>query len=418
MGRVPLPKQPTTAQETNSSPVFRGGAGDNFGLDESGRNNAGTNTVQSRIYASETYKQAYALFSQEEDKIWLQRLEAIVSSAQTANESIWDSMQLSNKSKDKDYAAYQKAMDEIQALISEYQQFRNTLPVTQVDQANDAGVNLALTGGTQASDIAGRTPSATDPSALAGTSGIEMLSLLTSIASNLTGGVLGIFNAGLNFYNSHRGNDRADRELMLSMFDRGVAPSAAYDKKGSAASQMTLSPTWENKLSQESLGYEEALLNRDRVALEKHVFMQECTQDIYKDILRLRLEAEASGHERQLVEDEAGIRRAGYEATVTANLDPETEAVNRTENMKTSTKKAQVDRKLQQAADNLVKKWYKKAFDDDSFIHQMLLLQLYSTSNPVTGLVGDTAGAVRGVSDATVGVSDAAKAVKALKNLF
>ena len=98
------------------------------------------------VVDSLAFKQAYELFSNESDKTWLSRLLAIPNSVQDATNTWVDDLGLSNSYNDKQDANYQYCLEQINALLSEYHSWKNTLPVTQANQFAQIGYNSAITG--------------------------------------------------------------------------------------------------------------------------------------------------------------------------------------------------------------------------------------------------------------------------------
>lgn len=78
--------------------------------------------------------------------MWLHRLEAIPYSVDDAYQTGLDKIHWSNKYEDKQDANYQYCMEQISALMQEYQTWKNSLPVEQVNQLAQAGINSAVTG--------------------------------------------------------------------------------------------------------------------------------------------------------------------------------------------------------------------------------------------------------------------------------
>lgn len=103
--------------------------------------------VLDRVKSSSAYKQALELFSNTKGaEIFLSRLDAILSSISSAEFTIWDSLGLSQNFNDSVEEAYRYAIEQIQALLSEFHSWKNSLPSTQVQQFADAGINAAVTG--------------------------------------------------------------------------------------------------------------------------------------------------------------------------------------------------------------------------------------------------------------------------------
>ena len=116
-----------------------------------------TNNLKSKIESSAIYQQAYKLFSSLSDKTWLLRLESIVNSVVGPSSTALDDLGLSNKYNDKVQSIEAEAYNQIQKLISEYHTYKQELPVTQVQDFADAGVNSAITGnGIDGASISGK----------------------------------------------------------------------------------------------------------------------------------------------------------------------------------------------------------------------------------------------------------------------
>lgn len=125
--------------------------------------------IASKVKNSVAYQQAHAILSQESNPLWLQRLEAIPYSVDDAYQTRFDKIHWSNKYEDKQDANYQYCMEQISALMQEYQSWKNSLPAEQVNQLSQAGINSAVTGqsisGSEIPDVG----VATNPSALEST---------------------------------------------------------------------------------------------------------------------------------------------------------------------------------------------------------------------------------------------------------
>lgn len=103
--------------------------------------------IRERVESSAIYRQAYELFSSKDEyKLFLQRLVGILDSINVNNQTWVDRLGLSNNFKDSMTEAYNYAIEQIQLLIQEFHQWYNSLPTTQVDQFQQAGVNSAITG--------------------------------------------------------------------------------------------------------------------------------------------------------------------------------------------------------------------------------------------------------------------------------
>lgn len=140
-------------------------------------------SVIDRIKSSQLYIQAYNLFSSSSDySLFLQRLEGILDSVNSNYKTWFDELGFSNKYQDSLTEAYNYAIEQIQLLLQEFHQWYNSLPSTQVDQFQQAGINAAITGqGVNGSSLNGQTAQrnfieSTDP--------LETLNSLSDIALN------------------------------------------------------------------------------------------------------------------------------------------------------------------------------------------------------------------------------------------
>lgn len=136
-----------------------------------------------RVESSAIYKQAYELFSSKDEyKFFLQRLVGILDSINVNSQTWVDRLGLSNNFNDSITEAYNYAIEQIQFLLQEFHQWYNSLPTTQVDQFQQAGVNSAITGqGLTGSSLNGQHAQrnfieSTDP--------LETLNSLSDIALN------------------------------------------------------------------------------------------------------------------------------------------------------------------------------------------------------------------------------------------
>lgn len=103
--------------------------------------------IQTHAVNSSSYQRAYALFSTAptQSEMWLQRLESLVLSLQMPTVNSWDitGVQYENTMR----ASLEQFYLNINSLVSEYQQWYNSLPIEQRTQFSSAGVNVALDGG-------------------------------------------------------------------------------------------------------------------------------------------------------------------------------------------------------------------------------------------------------------------------------
>lgn len=108
--------------------------------------------VTNLILSSSIYKEALRVLSADREygTQYLSMLRMIPYSHEVRDENFWDSLTNSfggTSGYDKAVTdAFNLAMDEIRALMQDYYSFLSKLPVEQVDQLRDAGINASLTG--------------------------------------------------------------------------------------------------------------------------------------------------------------------------------------------------------------------------------------------------------------------------------
>lgn len=108
--------------------------------------------VTELILASPVYQQAFSIFSNDRSygQPYLQQLKTIPYAHSVRDENFWDSVSnafgATSGFETAVTDAVNVAKDEIRSLLSDYYNFKNTLPSEQVKQMAEAGVNSALTG--------------------------------------------------------------------------------------------------------------------------------------------------------------------------------------------------------------------------------------------------------------------------------
>lgn len=108
--------------------------------------------ISGLIKASSLYQNAYRIFSSDSryGVPYLQQLIAIPDSVSISDKNFWDEFSeffgATSKYEEALRDAYNTAMDEIRSLLTQYYQFKNSLPVEQVQQMAEAGINASVTG--------------------------------------------------------------------------------------------------------------------------------------------------------------------------------------------------------------------------------------------------------------------------------
>lgn len=153
-------------------------------------------SIQSQAVSSTAYQRAYDLFSASpfQSDMWLQRLEALVLSLQMPTYNPWDisGVQYENTMR----ASLEQFYINVNSLISEYQQWFNSLPAEQRSQFSSSGINIALDGG---SAITGSSvPSSSQQSSGFG----DLSNAATDNALNYVSAVSGGFLSFISAFNS------------------------------------------------------------------------------------------------------------------------------------------------------------------------------------------------------------------------
>lgn len=358
--------------------------------------------VKQVIRSSAIYKQAYELFSKDEDKIWLQRLETIVESVVTYSgnvlQEIFNSGDIVNKNREAVSLAYQH----IQQLLAEYQEFKNSLPSTQAQQFSDANLN-PLTQSYSGSNI---NPSITPQ--VAGTPQLtpvtDIISTLSSVALNTTSGVI-------SFISTFRDLALKERDNLISMAERGIPVPSKSVSKGNRKFNSLLqgSPfaqTQHNKWSSEKLKtsqdfeFTEDLYNKLFPFLEDSDDNSRGVSDIFKDLANLNFDIFKGDMELRNSSQQSSKSEADFNKELFDNLDANVQAratntTNETAVEKNSYNKRYISnqKRIERKFNDILDKWIQKA-NEGSLAHQYFLLNLRTQGN--TG-VGDVVDIVKNV---------------------
>lgn len=145
----------------------------------------GGNLLQRQLIATPVWKQAYKLFSRDNNPIWLQRLQSILFGLIPYSGGAFDGI-FTSKSENADSQTLVRAIEQIQSLLEQYQQYKNSLPVNQVSQMADAGMNPVLTGGIGASSLEEtQAPTIEHGTTTETASGLESFSNVVNVVSSL-----------------------------------------------------------------------------------------------------------------------------------------------------------------------------------------------------------------------------------------
>lgn len=214
-----------------------------------------------KVVNSSAFQLAYSVFSQETDKSWLHRLVAIPNSVQDATPTWVDDLGLSNSYNDKQDSNYQYCMEQISALLAEYQAWKNSLPVTQENQLAKVGYNSAITGeGLQSSSIPNVGVSS-NPSQVPSS---NPLSAFQALGSFILDGVSGFADVATKFANLRlaRQNQSFTHKVTESQFisdinkymrDNGISSSHPIKSLSDFNEQLVITDSGKDAISFESL---------------------------------------------------------------------------------------------------------------------------------------------------------------------
>lgn len=339
-------------------------------------------TIADQVRNSPAYKTAYQIFSQLSDKSWLNRLIAIPTSVQDASSTWFDENGLSNKFNDKQSANYQYCIQQIQNLMAEYYAWKNSLPITQVDQAQDAGYNSAITG--NGVDASSMDPAMlqSDPSALQSTDPMSMLQQFVGVMSSATGGLTSIVQSGVDMYKSLRDVSRADDKQLFDfcnyLNENGFNIVTSNDGKsidfGNLISQYEKAP-------RKMAGAWRQLRDEAKASAE-HTYWEHIDEflvdDISRDLVRISYESTKAQFESSKMKS---IYERDYFSTLNPGNMAEYDERTADYNSKMSKLKYDNESKFRDMYWEIVDKWKKKA-DSGSILHQQLLNTLLTGYNP------------------------------------
>lgn len=167
----------------------------NLGTPESGSAAQSAEAIVERIRNSYVYRKVYEVFASESDPYWLTQLQGILNSVVGASNTWADDLGLSSSSSDKNEAMYNEAINNILSLYNQYQSYKNSLPVNQVQQLSNAGINSAITGnGVNGSSLDQRDIQS-GASSLPSTNSGEYISQVANFALNATTGLTGVMSS-------------------------------------------------------------------------------------------------------------------------------------------------------------------------------------------------------------------------------
>ena len=354
--------------------------------------------VKQVIRSSAIYKQAYDILSKDEDKIWLQRLETIVNSVVTytgnAFREIFNSDDIVNKNREAISLAYQQ----IQQLLAEYQEFRNSLPSTQAQQFSDANLN-PLTQSFSGSNI--------NPSITPQVAGAPQLTPVTDIISTLSSVALNTTSGVISFISTFRDLAFKERDNLLSMTERGIiVPKKSVSKSNKSFYESLLNSPFaksqHNKWSSEQLKtsqdfeFSEELYNKLFPYIEDSDDNSRGVSEIFKDLANLNFEIFKGDMELRNSSQQASKSESDFNKKLFDNLDANVQAEATNSTNETTVEKNSYNnqyirnqKRIERKFSNLLDKWIQRA-NEGSLAHMYFLLNLRTQGNTGVGNLLDT----------------------------
>lgn len=197
-GEVWLPTIDPTTPITGSDGIresYQGNRGETGGSESFGESSDDRThtrgTIYHKVFYSSAYQNALRIFSADQvyGQIYIYQLEMILSNAIEPAEGFLSANNLSTKHDDKSNEIYLLCIQQIQALVQQYYQFKNSLPSTQVAQFNAAGINSAITGqGVNGSQFPQLSQPTANPGAYGSEDAVGAISSLAQFALSSVGG--------------------------------------------------------------------------------------------------------------------------------------------------------------------------------------------------------------------------------------
>lgn len=235
-------------------------------------------SLQQQFANSNAFRQAFELFSNGPmPEIWLPRLAALVQSIVTpkGDEDFnnWDLVQDYFVGDPESASALNTAYVNLSNLVNEYSTWYNTLPVTQRSQFDDAGMNIALSGGSQltGSDVPSAnitTSNVTDVSNQAFDNVVNFATAATGGLLDFIGSVQNVFNLGQSRRQVDIQEDTTLSTVNLQRISLGLNP---LSKLSDVGSKNAIASDELSSYAIKSSNEQEAGAKKSRIALETEV---------------------------------------------------------------------------------------------------------------------------------------------------
>lgn len=350
----------------------------------------GTNVEFVPIRQTPAYKQAFELFSKLDDKKWLMRLESIADSvpyyeASNGLNDLFNHDKYLNKNKE----AVSLGVQQINALIAEYQEFQNSLPSTQAQQFADANLN-PLTQNYSGSDINPQvSPTSVGVPEITPTS--EIISSLVSLATSASGGLMSFISSGVSMFQSFQDLKIKERQNLIDLASKGIVPSSkevTFSNREFLEKRLFPSAFAQgssNRQHFENLMSEiEGSLTSD---LFGRFFNSSDVSDAFKDLSELNYEIFMNDYRKRNSQLKRETSENVLKNEVFNQVDPNLESermnmsnISSIEASKTSSVKYKSERSIENTFNQILQKWIKQA-QSGSFVHQYLIMNLRTSGN-------------------------------------
>lgn len=247
------------------------------------------NDYQRQFLASPAVAEAIRLFnSSPNPDIWLNRLRSIVEAIITPNDTFFTNIAESFTGDLNGTAVLTTAYNNLNALVAEFHQWFNSLPVEQRQQFSDAGINIALDGGSAITGSSSPSPSVQSSEVVEASnkSFDNAVNFVTSTAGGLLN-LIGLVNNVFSLRQQKRSIDVSENSTLSSVnlqrLALGLSPlSSLKDVNSSKVQEADVLSAFGIKSSNEA----EAGSKKSRISLETDV---NPLYDAVDDATRLRI---------------------------------------------------------------------------------------------------------------------------------
>ena len=235
-------------------------------------------SLQQEFCNSQAFRQAFELFSNcPEPQTWLARLSALVLSIVTPKGdehfNRWDSLEGYFQGDPERASALNTAYSNLSNLVNEYSTWFNSLPATQRSQYDQAGLNIALSGGSQLSGSA--VPSANIATSDVVDASNQAFDNVVNFATSTAGGLLELIGSVQNVFRLGQSGRQLDiqEDSTLSTVNQqrislGLNP---LSKLSDVGSKKTIASDELSSYAIKSANEQEAASKKSRIALETEV---------------------------------------------------------------------------------------------------------------------------------------------------